>query len=325
MLPSAPHASVLDLIGNTPLVNIGSIFDDCHFNLYAKLEMYNLGGSTKDRPAFLMVKDAMDQGYITAKTTVIESSSGNMGIGIAQTCLLYGLQFICVVDSRTNRANIDIMRAYGAKIEIVETSLTPGGSLLEARLEKVQELREAIPDSYWPNQYENKNNYLSHMKTMEEIARTLDDKVDYLFCTTGSCGTARGCSEYIKLNDMDTELCAVDAEGSVIFGGQIKERLIPGHGAAKRPGIYAEGMADELIYVNDQECVQGCQLLLQKQAILAGGSSGAVVKAVEKFKDHIPPNANVVVILADRGERYLDTIYNEAWVEHYLKIKSQGE
>lgn len=320
MPPSVPRTSILDLIGNTPLVNISSIFDDCYFNLYAKMEMYNLGGSMKDRPAFLMVKDAMDQGRITTKTTVIESSSGNMGIGIAQACLLQGLNFICVVDSRTNKANIEIMRAYGAKIEVVEKPLN--GSLLEARLKKVRELREAIPDSYWPNQYENKNNYLSHMKTMEEIDQTLGGKVDYLFCTTGSCGTARGCSEYIKLNDMNTKLCAVDAEGSVIFGGQVKERLIPGHGAAKRPGIYADNMADELIYVNDRECVQGCRLLLQKQAILAGGSSGAVIKAVEKFKTQIPPNANVVVILADRGERYLDTVYNEAWVERYLKVES---
>lgn len=320
-----PIASTRELIGNTPLVQLRHLFAEYDFKAYAKMEMLNLGGSVKDRPAFSMVEHALEQGLIHAGDTVIESSSGNMGIGLAQACLNYGLSFICVADSRTNVANVRIMEAYGARVEVVTKPLTEGGSLLEARLAKVRELLETIPNSYWPNQYKNLYNPKAHEQTVSEIVDALDGKVDYLFCTVGTCGTLRGCSDFLQGKGIKTRIYAVDAVGSVIFGGKSGPRLVPGHGAAVRPGIFRDGMANEVVYSDDEDCLRGCRDLLSKEMIFAGGSSGAVVSAVKKVAPTIPKGATVAMIFADRGERYLDTIYNDEWIaKNFPKFNKQG-
>lgn len=311
-----------DLIGGTPLLQLTHVFEGVPFNAYAKLEMFNLGGSMKDRAALNMVKGALEKGLIEPGSTVIESSSGNMGIGLAQACLHYGLKFICVVDARTNQANIQIMQAYGAQIELI-TETKPSQSLLEARLERVQELLRTIPGSFCCNQYTNPDNPGAHRNTMKEIDEALNGKVDYLLCTTGTCGTIRGCYEYIKQHNLKTTIVAVDAVGSVIFGQKPGPRLVPGHGAALRPPLFKKDMADKVIHVDDSDCVAGCRRILAKEAILVGGSSGALISSVEKMRDEIPASANVVMVLADRGERYLSTIYNDNWVKEHNLVRGE--
>ncbi|MBT9169240.1 MAG: putative siderophore biosynthesis protein SbnA [Syntrophomonadaceae bacterium] len=299
-----------NLIGNTPLIKLERIFSNQKINIYAKLEQFNLGGSIKDRPALMMIGQAMHEGKIKQGATVIESSSGNMGIALAYVCLRYGLNFIAVVDPRTTKANIGILEALGAKIEMVDWRGETTSSYLEARFERVKQLLNEMPGSFWPNQHANENNPRAHHRTMEEIDKALQGKIDYLFCAASTCGTLRGCFEYIKEKNLNAKIIVVDAEGSIIFGGTSGNRLIPGHGSAIRPEIYREGMADKVIYVNDAECVAGCRLLLKEEAIFAGGSSGAIVSGFAKVQTEIPENSNVVMILPDRGERYLDTIYN---------------
>ncbi len=307
-----------DLIGNTPLVKIERLFADSELNVFAKLESFNLGGSTKDRPALLMLESALKEGGVSKGGTVIESSSGNMGIGLAQTCLRHGLKFVVVVDPRTTTANINVMKALGATIEMVNSLGKNTGSYLESRLERVDQLLKEIPGSYWPNQYANENNPRAHHKTMQEIDDALGGKVDYLFCATGTCGTIRGCSDYLRQKGRATKIIAVDAEGSVIFGGKPGKRLVPGHGSSARSNLYRDDMADKVVHVGDEACVIGCRLLLEKEAIFAGGSSGAVVSAFLKMKNEIPAGSNVVMIFPDRGERYLDTVYDPAWVNENL-------
>jgi cysteine synthase A len=156
---------------------------------------------------------------------------------------------------------------------------------------------------------------------MREIVTQLDGEVDYLFCATSTCGTLRGCAEYIRGQDLHTRVIAVDAIGSVIFGGQKAKRLIPGHGAARVPELYQPGLAERCVHVSDLDCVVGCRRLVRQEGILAGGSSGAVISAIEQMRHTIPPGANCVTILPDRGERYLDTIYSDGWVqEHFGEV-----
>lgn len=305
-----------NLIGNTPLVKLERIFSNQGINIYAKLEQFNLGGSIKDRPALMIIEQAMRERKIKQGATVIESSSGNMGIALAYVCLRYGLHFIAVVDPRTTKSNLKILEALGAKIEMVDWCGKTTGSYLESRFDRVKQLLNEIRESFWPNQHANENNPRAHHRTMEEIDKALEEKVDYLFCAASTCGTLRGCVEYIKRKNMNTKIIVVDAEGSVIFGGASGNRLIPGHGSAIRPEIYREGMAHKVVYVNDAESVAGCRFLLKEEAIFAGGSSGAIVSGFVKFKTEIPENSNVVMILPDRGERYLDTIYNPEWVNN---------
>lgn len=318
------HESILSAIGNTPLVRLDRVFDDLQFNLYAKLEAFNPGGSSKDRPAIKIIRRAIELGAIVpGETVVIESSSGNMGIGLAQACSYYGVRFICVVDLKTTMQNIRLLEAYGAEVELVAEPDPVTGELLQARIERVKSLLYSTPGSFWPNQYANLDNPHAHHQTMDEIATQLDGKIDYLFCATSTCGTLRGCTEYIREHRLNTKTYAVDALGSVIFGGQKAcYRLVPGHGAAVRPPLYNTTIADDCIHVKDIDCVVYCHQLVRREAILAGGSSGAVIAAVGKVKDLIPAGANCVAILADRGERYLDTIYSTSWVmDHFGDIE----
>jgi cysteine synthase A len=312
---------ILSVIGNTPLVRLQRVLGDVPFRLYAKLESLNPGGSTKDRPAYSIIKRGLETGIIKPGTVVVESSSGNMGIGLAQACVYFKLRLICVVDPKATTQNIHLLESYGVEVDIVTEPDPETGEFLQARINRVRQLLCAIQDSFWPDQYSNEHNPVAHHQTMNEIASALDGKIDYLFCATSTCGTIRGCAEYAHEHHLPTKAIAVDAVGSVIFGGEKGKRLIPGHGAAVRPQLYRADLADEHILVTDLDCVVGCRRLVKSEAILVGGSSGAVIMAVERMKDCIPPGANCVVIFADRGERYLDTIYSDVWVrEHFGEV-----
>lgn len=312
---------ILSTIGNTPLIRLERVLRDLSFNLFAKLEGFNPGGSIKDRPAINIIRCAMRTGAITPQTTIIESSSGNMGIGLAQVCAYLGLRFICVVDQKTTKQNIRLLETYGAEVDVITHSHLRGRDFLEARLDRVLELLSKEKNSFCPNQYVNEANSDAHHRTMSEIAMALQGKVDYLFCATSTCGTIRGCAEYAHENGLATKIYAVDAIGSVIFGSRKGHRLIPGHGAAIRPALYKDDMADKVVLVSDLDCVVGCRRLASTEAVLVGGSSGAVLTAVDQMKDEIPAGANCVMIFPDRGERYLDTIYSDEWVaEHFGDI-----
>jgi N-(2-amino-2-carboxyethyl)-L-glutamate synthase len=305
---------ILSAIGHTPLVRLTRAIEDITFDLYAKIEALNPGGSIKDRAALSIISNALVTGEICPGTTVIESSSGNMGIGLAQACAYFGLRFICVLDPKTVVQNIHLLEAYGAEVDVITEPDPVTGEFLPARIQRVQTLLNLIPNSYWPDQYSNVYNVRAHYQTMHEIVTGLGGRVDYLFCSTSTCGTLRGCAEYVRAHSLGTKVFAVDAEGSVIFGGSPTKRLIPGHGAARRPGLYQEGLAERCIRISDLDCVIGCRQLLRREAIMAGGSSGGVLMAVERIKDDIPRGAVCVVLLPDRGERYLDTIYSDVWV-----------
>jgi len=313
------NESILSTIGHTPLVRLTRVFPDCRFRLFAKLEGFNPGGSAKDRPALHILQEAMRTGAVKTGTVVIESSSGNLGIGLAQACRYLGLRFICVVDAKTTAQNIHILRAYGAEIDLVAKPDPVTGEFLQARIDRVQTLLETIENSFWTNQYANLSNAQAHYRTtMDEIATELDGRIDCLFVATSTCGTLRGCAEYVRDHHLHTKIFAVDAHGSVIFGGQPAKRLIPGHGAARRPELFRAHLADECLRVTDRECVVGCRRLVESEAILAGGSSGGVLMAVEQVKERIPEKATCVLIFHDRGERYLDTIYSDEWVEEHF-------
>jgi N-(2-amino-2-carboxyethyl)-L-glutamate synthase len=311
-------SGILSLVGNTPIVELNQFSKDSHFRLFAKLEAFNPGGSIKDRPALNIIEAALGRGDIRPGSTIIESSSGNMGIGLAQACRYYGMRLICVVDLKTTAQNIGILKAYGAEIDLVSTPDPATGEFLQARIDRVQSLLHSIPDSFWPDQYSNIQNAIAHEQTMHEIATELDDKVDYLFCSTSTCGTIRGCATYARDRKLQTKVMAVDAIGSVLFGDKSAKRLIPGHGAAVVPKLLKRELVDGVIHVSDLECVVGCRRLVREEAILVGGSSGAVIMAIERVRDTIAAGATCVAIFPDRGERYLDTIYSDGWVEQHF-------
>lgn len=313
------QSNILDTVGNTPLIELNKIFGDKYFTLFGKIEALNPGGSIKDRSALHMLQEALSSGEISSDTTIIESSSGNMAIGLAQVCAYWNLKLICVVDTHTTQQILQILHAYGAEISLVSKPLPGTDSLLEARKLRVRELLNSVADSYSPDQYSNSNNFAAHYQsTVPEIINALDSKLDYLFLATSTSGTLRGCSEYIRDKQLATKVIAVDAIGSVIFGDKPQPRLLPGHGAAVKSRIHLDGLADDVILISDWDCVTGCHNLIRREAIMAGASSGGVIAAIHKYQNQIESGAVCTAILADRGERYMDTVYSDDWVLHHF-------
>lgn len=314
-------SGVLATIGGTPLVALDRVVPIADVRVFAKMEKFNPGGSVKDRTALHMLRGKIQTGeLVPGRSVVVESTSGNLGVGLAQLCAYFGLELICVVDTRTTAQTVALLRAYRATVEVVSS---PGGDLLGARIARVRELVTRLPDAFWPNQYENPLNAAAHEQTMAEIVTALDGRVDYLFCSVSTGGTLRGCADYIRAHGLATKLVAVDAAGSAIFHTPTEHRLIPGHGAGRRPPLVDVGVVSEIVHVTDLECVRACRLLVAREAILAGGSSGATVSALGKLRHRIPAGSRCVLVFPDDGNRYLDTIYSDSWVqEHFGEVPS---
>ncbi|MDQ8188498.1 2,3-diaminopropionate biosynthesis protein SbnA [Pelagicoccus sp. SDUM812002] len=306
---------VLSAVGSTPLIRLERInHRRPKVRLYGKLEALNPGGSIKDRSGLSMVRSALRDGLVDVGGTVIESSSGNMAIGMAQACSVLGLKFHCVTDVNALSANIKLVRAYGGSVDVVSYQDADGGELLATRLMRVRQLLAENPSAIWINQYESKYNAMAHWDTMDEIQRELAYKVDYVFCGMSSCGTISGLAERVKEMGYDTKIIGVDAQGSAITSCSSTIRNIPGMGAGIVPKLFSPDHADQFIEVSDVECIKGCRALLRDEALLCGGSSGGLLSAFMRLSKTIEEGANCVLILPDRGERYLDTVYSDEWV-----------
>jgi cysteine synthase A len=315
----APVEGVLGAIGNTPLVALRRFLLRPDIDVWAKLEATNPGGSAKDRPAARMIRDALDSGLVDLGTTVVESTSGNTGIGLAQACRYHGLRLICVVDARAHERSVRAMRALGADVRVVTEPDPQTGDLLVARLALVRRLLAEIPNSFWPDQYANESNPAAHAAgTMREIDDALEGQIDWLFVATSTTGTLRGCGDYLRERGRATRIVAVDSTGSALFGGVRGTRRLPGFGAGVETRLSAEAEHDELVRVSDLDCVIGCRRLAAREAILAGASSGGVAFALEALAGQMEPGSRCAAIFPDGGAGYLETVYDDGWVEREL-------
>ncbi len=311
--------NILDNVGNTPMVRI-DIGEFRHVHLYSKLEFYNPTGSVKDRAASFILKKLLDLKEINKDTTMIESSSGNFGVALSAYCRKNGLKFICVVDPCISPINEMLIRSAGAIVIKVETPDENGGYLL-TRIRKVNALREEIDNSYWVNQYANPYNAEAYTVTLaEEICASLD-RLDYLFLGISSGGTITGVSRKIKEKFPGVKVIGVDIVGSVIFGHPPKKRYIPGIGSSMVPEILKQARIDDVVMMDEISTIKMCHELLERYNIFAGGSSGSTYGAVKKYfaGKAIDSDVSVATIFPDRGERYIDTVYNEEWYNNFLK------
>lgn len=313
---------ILNCIGNTPLVRVVSA-DLEQIDLYAKLESYNPTGSMKDRSASYIIQKLLNSGEINKDTVLIESSSGNFGIALSAYCKKFGLQFYCVVDPNISATNEYLIVSLSTKMIKVDNFDKNGGYLL-SRIEKVKQLRAEIPNSYWVNQYGNPYNAEAYRETLgKEICRDMNN-IDYIFLGVSSGGTITGVSQRVKETFPHAKVVAVDTIGSVIFGGAPKKRYIPGIGSSMIPDILQQAKIDDVVMVDEAIAIEMCHELLQKQCLFVGGSSGSVYAGIKKyFKGEVfDEKPNVVAIFADRGDRYMDTIYNQPWVTQFFQKDS---
>jgi cysteine synthase A len=303
----------LERVGDTPLVRLRRI-DVGPVHAYAKLEFHNPTGSVKDRAAAHVLGTLIRSFEIDQETMIIESSSGNFGIALSAAARRFGLNFTCVIDPNITPINELLLMQLGARVVKVR-ELDETNGYLRTRIRKVKELCAQNPNSYWVNQYENPLNADTYYQTLgTEICDGLE-RVDYVFLGVSSGGTITGVSRKVKERYPNAKVIAVDMVGSVIFGQPSRKRYIPGIGSGIVPPILKQAKIDEVVHVDERESILACHELLQTEAIFAGGSSGSVVAGIRKYFDgcsfDTPPN--VVTVFADRGERYVDTIYNSDW------------
>ena len=311
------HAHYLESVGHTPLVCL-QMPTLSPIEVFAKLELANPTGSVKDRAAKYVIESLLRTGRIDRDTVLIESSSGNFGIALAARAALHGLRFVCVVDPMIAPPNEVLLEALGAEIVKVDTPDTHGG-YLKTRLAKVQELLCNFGKAYWIDQYGNPLNAEAYHETLGVELCTELPRIDYLFAGVSSGGTITGLSQRIKRHYPEAQVIAVDMEGSVIFDRPARKRHIPGIGSSIVPPILSQACLDDFVIVDEAETIAGCHELVRDNGIFAGGSSGSVVAAIRKyFRTHVTSGRPVVAtLLADRGDRYVDTIYDRAWAARF--------
>lgn len=282
-------------------------------NLHMKIEGLNPAGSIKMKTALGMVAALEAQGGIGPDTRLIESSSGSLGVALSIVCAERGYRFTCVVDPNTSLQNIKMMRALGAQVHMVELRDANGG-FLGTRIAYIEELVRTDRRYYWFNQYANPENPRAHANGTARAIADAFAHVDYLFIGAGTTGTLMGCVQYFSQHRPRTRVVAVDTLGSVTFGYAAGKRHIPGLGTSRRPEIYQDQGIHAQELVAEADTIAMCRYLAASNGILAGGSTGTVMSAVHRWRGRMPADACVVAISPDMGERYLDTIYDDAWV-----------
>ncbi len=296
--------NILQLIGNTPLVKINNLTCPGDAELYAKLEGFNPGGSVKDRIALNMIEVAEKEGRLQKGGTVIEPTSGNTGIGLALVCAVKGYKLILTMPESMSLERRQLFTAYGA-----EVILTPADRGMMGAVEKAEEIYLKNRDCFMPQQFENPANPDIHRKTTAiEIINDLGDVPDAFVAGVGTGGTITGVGEVFKEKRKDVLIVAVEPAGSpILSGGNPGRHRIAGIGAGFFPGVLNTKIYDEIIPVTDDDAEDMARRLARIEGILAGVSSGAAMWAALRVASRLGKGKKVVVILPDRGDRYLST------------------
>ncbi len=312
---------MIEYRGNTPIKKIDLNIDN--INVFLKDEGKNITGSMKDRAARFCIDRAFEKKVITKESTIIESSSGNMGIALAKYCNEKSLKFLCVVDPNINKVSKELIIKYGGKIVEINEPDAFGGYLV-SRLNYVSEYLSKNENVYWTNQYNNLDVIQGYFGLVDELCIQLP-KIDYIFVSVSSGGSIAGISKRMKSILPNTKTIAVDVEGSVALGGKPAKRYLPGAGASIVPSNLKEAFIDDVIVVNEFEAVNECLYYQDKYDEKIGGSSGLVLAGIKKyFKNQeysIKEKENVVAIFADQGSRYDQTIYNSKWRQCIFHMK----
>ncbi|MHC1724310.1 MAG: cysteine synthase A [Aminipila sp.] len=293
------YESMQELIGNTPLVKLNYINEKKGVNIFAKLELFNPGGSVKDRIGKYMIKDAEESGRLKKGYTIVEATAGNTGLGIAVAALNKGYKIIFVVPTKFSIEKQKLMKALGA--EIVNTPREKG---MLGAVEKAEELKAQISNSISLEQFKNMSNPLAHYETTgPEIYNDLEGNIDYVVLGAGSGGTYNGILKYLKEKNPKIKGVLADPVGSTIGGGEHGDYNIEGIGNDFIPETMDMKLVDEVIKVNDEEAFDTARRLTLTEGIFAGSSSGASMSAALKLAKKID-KGNIVVVLPDRGDRY---------------------
>jgi len=318
------YSSILETIGNTPLVKMPRVMAGVQCLVLAKLEMMNPGGSVKDRIGERMIEDAEADGRLKPGGTIIEPTSGNTGLGLAMVAAIKGYRTVFTMPDKMSREKIDLLKALGARVVVTPTAVPPDHP--DSYYKVAERIHRETPNSILPNQYANQANPQAHYATTgPEIWRDTDGKVTHFVCGMGTGGTISGVGKYLKEKNPKVRIIGVDPLGSVLKDYFYKKDIIKAH-TYKIEGIGEDFIPeatwfqfiDDIVKVGDKEAYLTTRRIAREEGILAGSSSGAAVVAARRIAETLPPEAVLVVLLPDTGERYLSKAHNEEW------LKEQG-
>lgn len=314
--PSPPRtwSELVRRIGDTPLVPIGVEVDGKRWTVLLKLESANPFGSIKDRTAYGLIRSLEVEHASENELTIVESTSGNLGAALAQMCRLRGHQFIAVVDPKVVPANLALIKAAGARIELVSEA-DETGNYLAARIARVQEICAATSVAHWSNQYARAANPRVHyLQTGPEILRQAGGNIDLVVVAVSTGGTLSGIATFMRSASPGTTVIGVDVEGSVALGGRPSTRWLTGIGANRRSHFVGDRHLDERTWVADALAIAICRKLHNEAGLYLGGSSGAVLAAcISHLRRHTKVR-RAVCVCPDDGAKYRESLYDDGWV-----------
>ena len=309
--------TVLDLIGDTPLVRLNSVTKGLAPTILAKVEYLNPGGSSKDRIASRIIDAAEREGKLGPGGTIVEPTSGNTGIGLALVAQQRGYRCVFVLPDKVGEDKRNVLLAYGAEIVVTPTSVAPDSP--DSYYSVSDRLAREIPGAFKPDQYSNINGPLSHYETTgPEIWRDTEGKVTHFVAGVGTGGTISGVGRYLKeQSGGSVQVIGADPEGSVYSGGTGRPYLVEGVGEDFWPTAYDGSVVDQIIAASDAESFELTRRLAREEGLLVGGSSGLAVAAALKLAETLTADDVIVVLLPDGGRGYLGKIFNEKWMQSY--------
>lgn len=317
--------TVLDLIGNTPLVKLNSVAAGLAPTILVKVEYLNPGGSSKDRIASRIIDAAEAAGLLKPGGTIVEPTSGNTGIGLALVAQQRGYRCVFVLPDKVGEDKRNVLLAYGAEIVVTPTSVAPDSP--DSYYSVSDRLAREIPGAYKPDQYSNMNGPLSHYETTgPEIWRDTEGKLTHFVAGVGTGGTISGVGKYLKeQSDGRVQVIGADPEGSVYSGGTGRPYLVEGVGEDFWPTAYDGSVVDEIIAASDAESFDITRRLAREEGLLVGGSSGLAVAAALKLAERLGKDDVIVVLLPDGGRGYLGKVFNDRWMRSYGFLPAEEE
>ena len=304
--------SILDLVGNTPLVRLNKVTEGLRPLILAKLEQLNPGGSVKDRIGLSMLVDAEGRGLLRPGGTIVEPTSGNTGHGLAMAAAIKGYKMIFVMPDKMSAEKISLLRAYGAEVVICPTNVERESP--QSYYSVADRLTREVPGAFQPNQYFNPRNPEAHYRTTgPEIWRQTDGRITTFVAGVGTGGTITGVGKYLKEQNPAVRVIGADPEGS-IYSGEIAPYKVEGVGEDFWPGTFDREVVDEFIQVTDRECFVAARKLARQEGILVGGSAGLALHAAIQVAVDSKPDDVIVVLLPDTGRNYLSKFFSDEWM-----------